>query len=363
AQIEKIINDTINQKMLNYSHAKNENIAMAHVLTDRYYESVITELKLEDKEPFFHRLFLSINKQNAFIILFHNQEDKKDYQHGRIYYAMRDGNILEDQIHREIDLEKELLPQELLPRGYSSMVVQILFVHTDLLGYIIYDYKRDQAELNEFLSRSISGTIKSLETSFTLNENNKRLEEEIILRIQSENTIKELLKDLKNLSTKDQLTGLINRRGFFTVGEQQIKQYIRNKENFMVMYCDMDNLKGINDKYGHNEGDAALCAMAEILKKSLRDSDIIARLGGDEFTVLLGAAEPSNLKEIDARLQKNIQQSNQTLNKPYKIDFSYGFCSSKDSDSHELFKMMEAADNQLYNVKKKKKKWNQLQKR
>jgi two-component system cell cycle response regulator len=188
-----------------------------------------------------------------------------------------------------------------------------------------------------------------------LNEKNQQMAQEISLRIESENQIQKLLDELKNLSLKDQLTGLYNRRGFLTVGEPQIKQFLREKTDFLVMFCDMDDLKGINDNYGHKEGDLAISSMAQVLQKSLRDSDIIARLGGDEFTVLLGMASPINLEVIEKRIKTNLLEINQQLNKPYKIDFSYGFCSNKESGFDELSKMMEMADHELYIAKKRKK--------
>jgi two-component system cell cycle response regulator len=167
--------------------------------------------------------------------------------------------------------------------------------------------------------------------------------------------IQELLNELKNLSIKDQLTGLFNRRGFLTMGAHHIKQYLRDKKNYLVMFCDMDGLKNINDNYGHKEGDIAICAMAKVLEDSFRDSDIIGRLGGDEFTVLLGSATPGDLNNIEERIRNNLNNKKKELNKPYKIDVSYGMCSYEDSGKRELEEIMELADHELYIAKKKKK--------
>ena len=88
------------------------------------------------------------------------------------------------------------------------------------------------------------------------------------------------------LSLTDELTGLYNRRRFFVLTEQCLKVAVRTKKRSLLLFIDMDDLKWINDHYGHNEGDQALIDLANILKKTFRESDIIARIGGDEFVVL-----------------------------------------------------------------------------
>jgi diguanylate cyclase (GGDEF)-like protein len=88
------------------------------------------------------------------------------------------------------------------------------------------------------------------------------------------------------LSLTDELTGLYNRRRFFVLIDQYLKVAIRTKKRLLFLFIDMDDLKWINDHYGHNEGDQALIHLAKILKKTFRESDIIARIGGDEFGVL-----------------------------------------------------------------------------
>lgn len=98
--------------------------------------------------------------------------------------------------------------------------------------------------------------------------------------------LKRMEKELRELSLIDELTGLYNRRGFLAMFEQFIKIARRQKNMVFMLYADLDNLKVINDTYGHNEGDMALREVATIFKETFRDSDILARIGGDEFTVV-----------------------------------------------------------------------------
>ena len=116
-------------------------------------------------------------------------------------------------------------------------------------------------------------------------------------------------KALLALSLTDELTGLCNRRRFFILTEQYLKAAIRRKERPLLFFIDMDDLKGINDRYGHNEGDRTLIDLANILKKTFRESDIIARIGGDEFVVLLESSDESS-KALTTRLYENVRDYN-----------------------------------------------------
>jgi diguanylate cyclase (GGDEF)-like protein len=114
---------------------------------------------------------------------------------------------------------------------------------------------------------------------------------------------------LRALSLTDELTGLCNRRKFFILTEQYLKVAIQKKKRPLLLFIDMDNLKLINDHYGHNEGDQALIDFANILKKTFRKSDIIARIGGDEFVVLLESTD-ENSETLITRLHQNVKDCN-----------------------------------------------------
>ena len=124
--------------------------------------------------------------------------------------------------------------------------------------------------------------------------------------IQDRKTIE---KTLEIMSTTDELTGLLNRRGFFTLAKQQVKLANRNGKKLLLFYMDLDGLKKINDTIGHSEGDLALVEAATVLKEIFRESDIIGRLGGDEFAVLL--FEPmssSDEQAIFTRLSETLRE-------------------------------------------------------
>ena len=88
---------------------------------------------------------------------------------------------------------------------------------------------------------------------------------------------------LQQLSYNDELTGLLNRRGFLSMAQQQLKIAQREDWQLVLLFADLDSLKNINDNFGHTEGDRALKNVAAVLKKTFRTSDLLARLGGDEW--------------------------------------------------------------------------------
>src|SRR4030042_4829587 len=106
---------------------------------------------------------------------------------------------------------------------------------------------------------------------------------ELIARIQHV----KVQKRIRSMLVTDELTGLYNRRGFFTFAEQEIKLANRLRRELYLLYADLDNLKEINDSFGHMEGDSVLIETAKILRETFRQSDIIARIGGDEFVAIL----------------------------------------------------------------------------
>jgi diguanylate cyclase (GGDEF)-like protein len=95
------------------------------------------------------------------------------------------------------------------------------------------------------------------------------------------------IRYLEGLSITDELTGLLNRRGFQLELSRALARTRRTQETGLLLLCDLDHFKAINDSYGHVAGDAVLCAVAGLLQTKTRRSDYVARLGGDEFAVLM----------------------------------------------------------------------------
>ncbi len=103
--------------------------------------------------------------------------------------------------------------------------------------------------------------------------------------------LKASLEHEKSMARTDPLTGMINRRYFNELADKEIRRSKRFKHPFAVAYIDIDNFKGVNDRFGHDEGDKLLLSTAEVMHSHIRETDIAARLGGDEFIVLLPETE------------------------------------------------------------------------
>lgn len=164
-------------------------------------------------------------------------------------------------------------------------------------------------------------------------------------------TIKKYNKKLAFLARHDPLTQLYNRRIF----EEKIEHYHeltkRNKESICLLFLDLDNFKGINDKYGHHIGDKVLTRLAEILKMQLRKTDFIARWGGEEFIVGLINTEIENAQEIAEKLRAMIESD--LLMKKYVVTgvtASFGVTQYKTAESLEH--AVARVDNAMYEAKK-----------
>jgi diguanylate cyclase (GGDEF)-like protein/PAS domain S-box-containing protein len=156
-------------------------------------------------------------------------------------------------------------------------------------------------------------------------------------------------RDLHALALVDELTGLHNRRGFTLFADQEIVRARRTGRLPTLVFADLDDLKGINDVYGHASGDAAIRLVASAFKSILRETDIIARWSGDEFVALLSEGDPGAAEQIDGRLAAAI--ASQVLpDQPYIVSATVG--TSTLDPIFSLRDAIERADAELYTRKK-----------
>jgi diguanylate cyclase (GGDEF)-like protein/PAS domain S-box-containing protein len=167
--------------------------------------------------------------------------------------------------------------------------------------------------------------------------------------------IKRMQEQLRTLSLTDQLTGLYNRRGLFTTVDQLFKQAKRQKKGIYMLYADIDNMKEINDTYGHKEGDSALVEAAIILKTNYRESDIIARIGGDEFVVIPVGTSDDDIKIIIDRLEKSLEIYNSQRKHEYRLSLSTGVAYYDPENPCSIEELFIQADKLMYKHKKDKK--------
>ena len=188
--------------------------------------------------------------------------------------------------------------------------------------------------------------------SLVRDSNNRPLH--FIFQIQDITERKRAEAAIQTLSLADELTGLYNRRGFLAFCKQHLKTIRRTNKGIVMVYADLDGLKGINDSFGHKEGDRALVKAAELLKETFRSSDVLGRLGGDEFTIL-AAVEPDGGKEkLLARLQAKFDNYNTLRVCPYDLSISVGVAQLDPDASESMEDLMAAADAAMYENKRGK---------
>jgi diguanylate cyclase (GGDEF)-like protein len=158
---------------------------------------------------------------------------------------------------------------------------------------------------------------------------------------------------VRELSLRDELTGLYNRRGFYVMAEQQLKVARRSREGCALVFMDLDRLKQINDHFGHHAGDDALRDAATLLAEGLRASDVVARLGGDEFAALLiGVDEAASERAIE-RLDEHIRAHNRAATQPYPLSLSAGVVWFDPQVTTGIDDVLDQADRAMYERKQR----------
>lgn len=164
--------------------------------------------------------------------------------------------------------------------------------------------------------------------------------------------LKQMEKELIYLSNTDELTGLYNRRGFFSLMEHRLQLAKREKCRLMLLYADVDNFKSINDTYGHHEGDSVLIDIARILRSTYRESDIIARMGGDEFVVFPIGATTDHIDTIIARIQNNLNDYNSANKRDFNLSLSFGVSTFDPEGTRSVDDLLAQADRSMYTYKR-----------
>lgn len=154
------------------------------------------------------------------------------------------------------------------------------------------------------------------------------------------------------LALHDELTGLCNRRGFLLLGERVLDLCVRQGLPATVVFADLDGLKPINDRFGHEEGDSAIREAATLLRTAFRSSDLVARLAGDEFVALLTAATKG--EEAVDRLAQLVERRNDLESNAYRLMFSLGTAAFDPAEPVSLAELLCRADKQMYVEKERK---------
>lgn len=205
-------------------------------------------------------------------------------------------------------------------------------------------------ELNKLQTKLVNAAMTIEKEMTTVNENLQNGQNEVS---KLENRIKELeseLQETKKKNTKDHLTGTLTRRAY----EDELKildeKYIRLKQDFAIVFFDIDHFKKVNDTYGHEGGDVILKTFANLLTKLTREIDIIGRFGGEEFVVALHYNNTNELEKYVTRI-KNLVNNNKFIFKENKIHITFSAGVELRSNNSSLEETISNADKHLYEAK------------
>lgn len=265
------------------------------------------------------------------------------------------------------------LRQEAIEQGYDCLPVGIMIVGPE--GLILKINRR----LEEYLGITVEETVgRSLfemkwieaaatnsEFSFTFpfddqSAGTRHIKAAISpYEIEGQRYCSIIFKDVsREIETAwiDGLTEIYNRRGLEEEGGRLFSESVRYNSSLAIVFLDMDNLKQINDQFGHFAGDRALINLARVLKDRVRKSDIVGRWGGDEFIVILPRENLTGAEKFANYLNERIEaESFVHEGRELKVRVSLGVSALRKSDE-SFQKIVERADKRMYQQKQEKKK-------
>lgn len=163
------------------------------------------------------------------------------------------------------------------------------------------------------------------------------------------------MQDIRRLYKEDTLTGIPNRRGFEEQARKLYADAVYLKQCVAVISIDMDNLKKINDAYGHQAGDDALCRVARAMEAVADECTAYARTGGDEFCMMRPIEKQGDGDVLIARVREELQKINEQSSQPYIAEVSCGVHEVKDTSRTSLMRALEVSDEHMYEDKRRRK--------
>ena len=174
--------------------------------------------------------------------------------------------------------------------------------------------------------------------------------------IQSSNLHQQIeqLESIRALYQNDPLTGIYNRRGFDKILKNKFEQAKNGGQPIAIASIDMDNLKPINDTYGHTEGDKAIVTLARAIESVIRDGECCARIGGDEFSALL-LVTPNRSEEFKRDLRAALVTESKKSGVINEVKASIGICETTEEGVNSIYSCVQIADKRMYEDKKSRK--------
>ncbi len=312
------------------------------------YTQMQSDMTFEELRQHINSDLMSLGILSAAVVLFENPISTDPFE----YFQLPNKAFLFSALDRYsgfwLSEQEEPIPfnprESMIPEGIfaslDKMQVCALYHTTTIFGYLIFLPGKYDMTVYSMVCKMFS---TALSTAYRL--------------FQSEEE-KKILKHEYNIATKisvtDEMTGLLNRRGFMDFGQKALELSQASGRFGMVVFGDIDGLKKINDTYGHASGDVAIKTEAALLKKTFRKTDIIGRLGGDEFAIIAPGMSEKKLTALREKLEELCKEWSKTTDEKFTLSISLGSIPYTPKDSLNLESLLEQADELLYKEKQLK---------
>ncbi len=243
--------------------------------------------------------------------------------------------FINKELQKKVDIvipKRELLPDEFISDEPKAYFIIPLHFQGASFGYTMIDFYPGGiiSGFYEFMHISICNAMEHM-------------------RAGKRNAA--LIDKLSTMYITDVLTGLKNRHGF-ELETHRMYNIIQTEHRTMVIIgIDMDGLKVINDKYGHPEGDFALCTLADAIREASFSDEIGFRVGGDEFQVLALDYSENSVSKFLKRFEGYLDEFNKNSKKPYNVRASYGYCICTPNAGITLTEWLTKSDDRMYEMK------------
>ncbi|MEZ5339128.1 MAG: GGDEF domain-containing protein [bacterium] len=234
------------------------------------------------------------------------------------------------------------------PKHFTSAVLLLKQIMLRVIGIALQDEERTEA-IRQALEKLIQ-----FDTAFVFDTYIKCLVSEIELsreKVESyardlEATVRSRTRELEELSQRDSLTSLYNRRALLEMLRRDLGNARRSGDCVSMVYLDVDRFKQINDNEGHHRGDEVLKSVASVLSMITRDVDIAGRFGGDEFCIVLPGTDQAGARVFAERLIRELGE------RQPEITLSIGICQNGPHEFIGIPEMLRCADERMYLSKK-----------
>lgn len=245
-------------------------------------------------------------------------------------------------------VHNEIFSNEYMPRDRRyTIVASAIFTNEEHYGILLCEVEHDDFRCIQSVTGQLCAAMKIITLMKQQQITQRQLQQSLI-------EIKENNQLLSDISKQDELTGCYNRRGFFEEVRKKLNE--RQGTDAVMIFADLDSLKTINDRFGHEEGDFAICSAAAILRKAFGNNEIVGRIGGDEFAVCAFPDEEISVDEIAGRINAITDEYNKEncAQRPYLVHTSVGAYPFKCTEEVEIGELLSHADVLLYEQKRNK---------